>query len=79
MTILGDAIDTIDPQERDACVHAVAAAIKGHAPASVVLACLYFALVNVPLLGGEVDELLDDLPRLGRNVLAGQAERITRQ
>jgi hypothetical protein len=79
MTTLGDAIDTIDPQERDACVHAVAAAIKGHAPASVVLACLYFALLNVPLLDGDTEALIDDLPRLGRNVLAGQAERITRQ
>ena len=79
MTILGVAIDTIDPQERDACVHAVAAAIKGHAPASVVLACLYFALLNVPLLGGEVDELLDDLPRLGRSVIASQLAMVTRQ
>ena len=79
MTILGDAIDTIDPQERCATFHAVANAIAGRDAAAVVLTCLYFALVNVPLLGGEVDELLDDLPRLGRSVIASQLDTVTRQ
>ena len=79
MTILGDAIDTIDPQERDACVHAVDNAIKGHSPAAVVLGCLYFALTNVPLLGGDTEALLEDLPRLGRSVIASQTDTVTRQ
>lgn len=79
MTTLGNAIDTIDPDEREACCGAVANAIAGHDPAAIVLACLYFALVHVPLLGGDTDALLDDLPRLGRSVIASQTNTVTRQ
>lgn len=79
MTILGNAIDAIDRGERDSCVHAVAGAVAGHDPAAIVLACLYFALVNVPLLGGDTEQLLADLPRLGRSVIASQLDTVTRQ
>ena len=79
MTALGDAIDNIDPDERDACVSAIAHAIEGYSAAAVALGCLYFALVAVGRLPGDLDELMDDLPRLGRSVVASQSATVTRQ
>ena len=79
MTALGDAIDNIDPDEREACVEAVAHAIEPYSAPAVALACLYFALIAVGRLPGDLDELMDDLPRLGRSVLNSQMDKVTRQ
>ena len=79
MTPLGEAIDGMDHQARDQCLEDVAEAIMGRDPAVIVLVCLYFALRAVPLLGGDTDELLDDLPRLGRALRDSHLAGMTRQ
>lgn len=79
MTALADAIDTMDPEQRDACMHRVATAIEGCDAPVVMLACLYFAFVALMRISGNLDELIDDLPRLARSVIDSQVETVTRQ
>jgi len=79
MTMLGSAIDGVDMQRRNELVGRVEGAIDGYGGAEVLLVCLYFALVATMRLDGNLDELLDDLPRLGRSVVASQMDSVTRQ
>lgn len=79
MTILADAIDTMDPQQREACLREVSAAINPYPAPVVLLVCLYFALIALMRMSGNLGELIDDLPRLARSVIASQGDSVTRQ
>ena len=52
MTILADAIDTMDPQQREACLREVSAAINPYPAPVVLLVCLYFALIALMRMSG---------------------------
>ena len=76
---LADVLASIDVDSRNRLVEDVEDALEGHSAGEVFLVCCYFtALAISHLPRGDID-LIDDMPRILRSVIACELDTVTRQ
>jgi len=77
---LADVLGSIDKASRDELAEAVEAALDGHTAGEVFVVCTYFtALAIARMPYGSCNGLIEDMPRILRDIVARETETVTLQ
>lgn len=80
MSTLGEVMGSIDMAARDALVLRVEDALAGYEPPEAFIVLAYFTALSIARLPcGDSADLIDDMPRILRSVIANELATVTRQ